>query len=200
MSLERHPHHTGWIEVIAGGMFSGKTETLINRLRRAQIAKRKVQIFKSRIDNRYAEYHIVSHSRLQLEAQNTDCAEDILRLVDPDTEVVGVDEGHFFDFGLVKVCGQLADDGRRVIVAGLDLDYQGKPFEQMAHLLAVAEYITKVQAICIVCGAPANFSQRLVADESRLVVGAEGLYEARCRRCFVPHPIEKEVLAEATAR
>lgn len=190
--MERHPQNSGWIEVIAGGMFSGKTEALIHRLRRAQIARQRVQTFKPRIDERYSKYHIVSHSQMRFEAQIVDHAEEILQLIEAPTTVVGIDEGQFFEPDLVDVCNQLADQGKRVIVAGLDQDYQGKPFEPIPQLLAIAEYITKVQAICAQCGNPANYSQRLVASEDRVVVGADGLYEARCRKCFTPHPIAKE--------
>ncbi|WP_058867111.1 thymidine kinase [Chloracidobacterium thermophilum] len=179
----------GWIEVIAGGMFSGKTEALITRLRRALIARQTVQAFKPRLDDRYEANFIVSHSRLRIETQVVESAEDILECLRPETQVVGIDEGQFLGVGLVTVCRQLAQEGRRVIVAALDLDYRGEPFEPIPHLLAMAEYVSKPQAICVVCGHPANFSQRLIADERRVVVGAEGLYEARCRRCFVPYPV-----------
>lgn len=180
----------GWIEVIAGGMFSGKTEALITRLRRALIARQLVQAFKPRLDDRYEANFIVSHSRLRIETQVVESAEDILMCLRPETQVVGIDEGQFLGTGLVSVCRQLADEGRRVIVAALDLDYRGEPFEPIPYLLAIAEYVTKPQAICVVCGHPANFSQRLIADERRVVVGAEGLYEARCRQCFVPYPVQ----------
>ncbi|QUW02044.1 thymidine kinase [Chloracidobacterium validum] len=179
----------GWIEVIAGGMFSGKTEALITRLRRALIARQSVQAFKPRLDDRYEANFIVSHSQLRIETHVIEQAEDILDCLLPNTQVVGVDEGQFLGLGLVAVCRRLADEGRRVIVAALDLDYRGEPFEPIPHLLAVAEYVSKPQAICVVCGHPANFSQRLIADERRVVVGAEGLYEARCRHCFVPYPV-----------
>ena len=178
--------HGGWIEVITGSMFSGKSEELIRRLRRAQIAKRKVQIFKPRLDNRYSDGHITSHSAMQIQAENVAKARDLLDRVRPDTEVVGIDEGQFFDQELPAVCCTLADQGRRVLVAGLDQDYLGKPFEPMPQLLAIAEYITKTLAICMVCGAPANHTQRLVASSERVLVGAQGTYEARCRRCFDP--------------
>jgi thymidine kinase len=187
MELSARPR--GWIEVIAGGMFSGKTEALITRLRRALIARQTVQAFKPRLDDRYEANFIVSHSRLRIETQVIESAEDILECLRPETQVVGIDEGQFLGVGLVSVCRQLAQEGRRVIVAALDLDYRGEPFEPIPHLLAVAEYVSKPQAICVVCGHPANFSQRLIADERRVVVGAEGLYEARCRRCFVPYPV-----------
>jgi len=178
--------HAGWIEVITGSMFSGKSEELIRRLRRAQIAKRKVQIFKPKIDNRYSDGHITSHSAMQIQAENVAKARDVLDRVRPDTEVVGIDEGQFFDAELPAVCSALADQGKRVIVAGLDQDYLGKPFEPMPQLLAIAEYITKTLAICMVCGAPANHTQRLIASSERVLVGAQGAYEARCRHCFDP--------------
>jgi len=177
---------TGWIEVITGSMFSGKSEELIRRLRRAQIARQKVQIFKPRIDNRYADDHITSHSEMRIASENSTSSRDLLRDVQPDTEVVGIDEGQFFDAELPAVCNTLADQGKRVIVAGLDQDYLGNPFEPMPQLLAIAEYITKTLAICMVCGAPANHTQRLVASSERVLVGAQGTYEARCRRCFDP--------------
>ncbi|OYT73183.1 MAG: thymidine kinase [Chloracidobacterium sp. CP2_5A] len=179
----------GWIEVIAGGMFSGKTEALITRLRRALIARQAVQAFKPRLDDRYEADFIVSHSQLRIKTQLVEQAEDILDCLSPATQVVGIDEGQFLGGELVDVCCRLADEGRRVIVAALDLDYRGEPFEPIPRLLAMAEYVTKPQAICVVCGDPANFSQRLTADERRVVVGADGLYEARCRRCFVPYPV-----------
>ena len=181
-----HRAGAGWLEVVAGSMFSGKSEELIRRLRRAQIAKRKVQIFKPRIDNRYSESHITSHSAMQIEAENVSSSRELLERVKPDTEVVGIDEGQFFDPELPAVCTMLADQGKRVIVAGLDQDYLGKPFEPMPQLLAIAEYITKTHAICMVCGSPANHTQRLVASGDRVLVGAQGLYEARCRKCFDP--------------
>jgi thymidine kinase len=176
----------GWIEVIVGSMFSGKSEELIRRLRRAQIARQKVQIFKPRIDDRYADDHIVSHSEMRIGSCAVAGSRQMLERVEPDTEVVGIDEGQFFDQELPLVCNALADQGKRVIVAGLDQDYLGKPFEPMPQLLAIAEYITKTLAICMVCGNPANHTQRLVASGDRVLVGAQGVYEARCRRCFDP--------------
>ena len=176
----------GWIEVIAGSMFSGKSEELIRRLRREQIARRKVQIFKPKIDNRYSDDHIISHSDMRIASETVASSRELLEKVRPDTEVVGIDEGQFFDPELPAVCGTLADQGKRVLVAGLDQDYLGKPFEPMPQLLAIAEYITKTLAICMVCGAPANHTQRLVVSKERVLVGAQGTYEARCRRCFDP--------------
>src|SRR5215213_8349579 len=177
----------GWIEVIAGSMFSGKSEELIRRLRRARIARLKVQVFKPEIDVRYSRDHIVSHSEMRHESAAVKTAAEILERVAPETEVVGVDEGQFFDNDLVEAANTLAGRGVRVIVAGLDQDYTGRPFGPMPELLAVAEYITKTHAICMRCGQPANYSPRIVEVEGQVVVGASDAYEARCRRCFVPH-------------
>ena len=185
MDIER-TRHTGWIEVICGSMFSGKSEELIRRLRRAQIARQKVQIFKPKFDKRYSDDEIVSHSEMRIPSRNVGTSGDLLSMVDDNTEVVGIDEGQFFDAELPSVCNTLASRGKRVIVAGLDQDYLGKPFEPMPQLLAIAEYITKTLAICMVCGNPANHTQRLVASNDRLLLGAQGTYEARCRRCFDP--------------
>lgn len=179
--------HPGWIEVIAGSMFSGKSEELIRRLRRAKIARQKVQVFKPRIDVRYSHDHIVSHSEMRHESSTVETAAELLSKVEKETEVVGIDEGQFFDNDLVEVANELAGRGMRVIIAGLDQDYTGKPFEPMPQLLAIAEYITKTHAICVRCGQPANYSQRTFDSEERVAVGAGGMYEARCRRCFVPH-------------
>ncbi len=185
MDVVRQPNQ-GWIEVIVGSMFSGKSEELIRRLRRARIARQRVQVFKPRIDTRYATEDIVSHGEMRMESTVVDDSRQLLDQIASDTEVVGIDEGQFFDAGLPAVCTTLADRGVRVIIAGLDQDYLGKPFEPMPQLLAVAEYITKTHAICMVCGNPANHTQRLVASGDRVLVGAAGLYEARCRRCFDP--------------
>ncbi len=179
------PKNTGWIEVIAGCMFSGKTEELIRRMRRAQIARQKVMIFKPRIDNRYSSSHIVSHSEQSLSSTVVDNANEILAQ-SSDAQVIGIDEGQFFTPNIVDVCEQLANAGKRVIIAGLDQDYRGKPFEPMPQLLAIAEYITKTLAICVVCGNPADRTQRTSDSHERVVVGAKDVYEARCRRCFVP--------------
>ena len=177
----------GWVEVIAGSMFSGKSEELIRRLRRAKIARQKVQVFKPKIDIRYSLDHIVSHSEMRHESGVVGSAAEILAQVEPGTEVVGIDEGQFFDNELVAVANELARRGVRVIIAGLDQDYTGKPFGPMPQLLAVAEFITKTHAICVRCGQPANYSQRIVPLDGQVVVGASDAYEARCRRCFVPH-------------
>src|SRR5262245_4674271 len=182
--LHHQRWNLGWIEVICGSMFSGKSEELIRRLRRAQIAKQRVQIFKPIIDTRFSEDHIVSHSEMKIKSQLVRGARDILEAVDSRTQVIGIDEGQFFDLELVVVCNRLADMGRRVIVAGLDQDYRGRPFDPMPQLLAIAEYITKTLAICMRCGAPANRTQRTVSNPERVLVGATDSYEARCRLCF----------------
>lgn len=180
------PKETGWIEVIAGCMFSGKTEELIRRLRRAQIAKQSVKIFKPKIDLRYSRNNIVSHNEQFLPSILIENAEEIFNY-SPDAQVIGIDEAQFFTQGLVNVCNKLADDGKRVIVAGLDLDYRGAPFEPIPQLLAVAEYITKTLAICVVCGNPADRTQRKIKSDERVVVGSEDSYEARCRKChYIP--------------
>ncbi|HIN86242.1 MAG TPA: thymidine kinase [Myxococcales bacterium] len=167
-------------------MFSGKSEELIRRLRRAKIARRRVQVFKPRIDDRYHATSIASHSEHTIEARPIDRAKDILRYTDDRTEVVGIDEAQFFDEEVVEVCQKLANLGKRVIVAGLDQDYLGQPFEPVPQLMAIAEYVTKTLAVCMRCGAPANRTQRLIASADRVVVGATDSYEARCRRCFEP--------------
>jgi len=190
--LERHSSESGWIEVITGSMFSGKSEELIRRLRRAQIARQKVQIFKPAMDGRFSEQHIVSHSEMKIESHAVKSANEILAAVEIDTDVIGIDEGQFFDQDLVRVANSLADQGKRVIVAGLDMDYLGRPFEPMPLLLAIAEDVTKTRAICVRCGSPAAYTQRLIASRERVVVGAAEAYEARCRACFDPHLSEKE--------
>jgi thymidine kinase len=179
------PKNIGWIEVVTGCMFSGKTEELIRRLRRAEIARQKVSIFKPKIDVRYSIEHLVSHSQLKIEANLISDPKEILELA-KDAQVIGIDECQFFDNSLVQVCEKLAYEGKRVICAGLDQDYRGIPFEPMPQLLAVAEYITKTLAICVVCGNPADRTQRKTTNSERVVVGADEIYEARCRRCFQP--------------
>ncbi len=174
---------TGWIEVIVGSMYSGKTEELIRRLRRAQIARQKVEIFKPAIDDRYARDQIVSHSELRIPSRAIRDAKEILRHAH-EAQVIGIDEGQFLGPDLVKVVERLARRGKRVIVAGLDQDYAGRPFEPMPQLLAIAEYITKTLAICVVCGNPANRTYRKKKRAGRVVVGGADLYEARCRRCY----------------
>jgi len=178
----------GWIEVVVGPMFSGKSEELIRRLRRAEIARQRVQIFKPAIDARYAANEIVSHSGLGIPSDNVFKAAEIMEKLSPRTEVVGIDEAQFLGDEVVDVCTKLANLGKRVIVAGLDTDYRGRPFEPMPRLLAIAEEITKLLAICVRCGNPAVHTQRLVESEELIVVGATGAYEARCRRCFEPNP------------
>jgi thymidine kinase len=176
----------GWIEVITGSMFSGKSEELIRRVRRAQIARQKVQIFKPSVDERFSDAEIVSHSEMRIQGVKVGSSAELLRMVDEDTEVVAIDEAQFFDKDLPSVCTTLAEAGKRVVIAGLDTDYLGKPFEPMPVMMAIAEYVTKMHAICMVCGNPASHTQRLVASDHRLLLGASGMYEARCRRCFDP--------------
>ncbi|HKZ51683.1 MAG TPA: thymidine kinase, partial [Candidatus Acidoferrales bacterium] len=177
-------------------MFSGKSEELIRRLRRAEIARQRVQIFKPVIDKRYSDTEIVSHSDLRIPADVVSRSAEILERLDPRTEVVGVDEAHFLDMEVVDVAQRLADMGKRVVVAGLETDYLGRPFEQVRDLMTVAEEVTKLLAICVRCGNPAKHTQRLVASEERILVGASGMYEARCRRCFEPAPSEQTPAAE----
>ncbi|MBL9038477.1 MAG: thymidine kinase [Archangium sp.] len=188
--MHQFPKDIGWVEVICGSMFSGKTEELIRRLKRAMYGKQPIQVFKPDIDNRYDELSVVSHSQLKVVATPVKRAEEILQQLKPNTEVVGIDEVQFLGPEVVGVCETLAARGIRVVCAGLDQDYQGKPFEPMPQLLAISEYITKELAICVVCGNPANRSQRLTDSAERVVVGAAGAYEARCRKCHVPTPVD----------
>ena len=190
----------GWIEAICGPMFSGKSEELIRRLRRAMIARRRVQVFKPHIDTRYSNTEIVSHSDDRLPSQVVASASQILEQLDWRTQVVGVDESNFFGQDLVGIAMQLADSGKQVIVAGLDTDYLGRPFEPMPELLCQAESIVKTLAICMRCGNPAKHTQRLVESADRIVVGATGLYEARCRRCFEPGAPKQEVFEFTSAK
>ncbi len=183
------PKNTGWIEVITGCMFSGKTEELIRRLRRAQIAKQKVKIFKPLIDTRYSESSIVSHNDQSLPSIQIKDIKDVLKLTE-DSQVIGIDEVQFFSDEIVDICNELADKGKRVIVVGLDQDYRGIPFEPMPRLLSIAEYITKSLAICVECGNPADRTQRKTKSSERVIVGAADIYEARCRKC---HYIPEEV-------
>jgi thymidine kinase len=176
----------GWIEVVCGPMFSGKSEELIRRLRRAEIARQRVQIFKPGVDQRYSEDHIVSHSDLKIRSEAVKNASEVMARVDLRTEVIGIDEAQFLGVEMVDVAIRLGDMGKRVIIAGLDTDYLGRPFHPMPELLAIADEITKALAICVQCGNPAKHTQRLVASEDLIVVGAAGMYEARCRRCFEP--------------
>jgi thymidine kinase len=176
----------GWIEVICGPMFSGKSEELIRRLRRAVIARKRVQVFKPALDARYSADEIVSHGDMRMKSEVVTGAREILERLDWRTEVIGVDEVNFLGPELIPVCTRLADSGKQVILAGLDTDYLGRPFPPIPELLALAESITKTLAICMRCGNPAKHTQRLVASDELIVVGAAGVYEARCRRCFEP--------------
>lgn len=173
----------GQLEVICGSMFSGKTEELIRRLNRALIAKQKVEIFKPSIDKRYHEEDVVSHNETAIRSTPVNFAEDILLLAG-DCDVVGIDEVQFFDNRIVHVATVLANSGKRVIMAGLDMDFEGKPFEPMPHLMAIAEYVTKVHAICMKCGDLAAYSFRLIEQKDKVVLGEKESYEARCRKCF----------------
>ncbi|MFB6230451.1 MAG: thymidine kinase [Salinibacter sp.] len=182
---------TGWVEVICGSMFSGKTEELIRRLRRARIARQHTKVFKPTLDERYDEEKVVSHNENSVTTTPVDDAPQILAKTS-DADVVGVDEAQFFGDELVPTCQRLAGDGHRVIVAGLDTDYRADPFDPIPQLMAVAEHVTKLHAVCVVCGAPANHSQRIVPGEDRVLVGATEAYEPRCRQCFEPEPVAVE--------
>jgi thymidine kinase len=184
----------GWIEVICGPMFSGKSEELIRRLRRAMIARKRVQVFKPVIDCRYSVDEIVSHGDQRMKSETVGSAAEILDKLDWRTQVIGIDEPNFLGPGLIEVANRLADSGKQVIIAGLDTDYLGRPFSPIPELLALAESITKTLAICMRCGNPAKHTQRLVESEDLIVVGAAGMYEARCRRCFEPGVPKQEVL------
>jgi thymidine kinase len=201
--MQGHPsvvQDVGWIEVICGSMFSGKSEELIRRLVRARIARQPVQAFKPALDDRFARDHVVSHSGMRVPSVEVESVDDILRLVQPATKVVAVDEVQFLGLELVDAVERLANEGRRVIVAGLDQDYRGRPFEPVPQLMAIAESITKTMAVCVVCGHPANRTQRLVDTPDRVLVGAGEAYEARCRRCWTPEPSDaiRTGRAEAT--
>ena len=186
--------HIGWIEIVCGPMFSGKSEELIRRLRRARIARKRVQVFKPAMDDRYSVTEIVSHGDQRINSEPVAGAREILARVDGRTQVIGVDESNFFGAELVEVAQQLADTGKQVIIAGLDTDFMGRPFTPMPELLCVAESITKTLAICVRCGNPAKHTQRLVESADLIVVGAAEMYEARCRRCFEPGVPKQEVL------
>lgn len=176
----------GWIEVVCGSMFSGKTEELIRRIKRAQFAKQHIELFKPALDNRYAEMEIVSHDASALPTTPVHNASEILLYVSMDTvEVVGIDEIQFFDEGIVEVCNKLANNGIRVIVAGLDMDFQGKPFGPMPKLMAIAEYVSKMHAICTHCGDLATFSHRFVQNEKQVFLGEKDAYEPLCRTCYL---------------
>ncbi len=183
------PQGTGWIEVVTGCMFSGKTEELIRRVRRAQYARQSVVVFKPDLDRRYSDDNVDSHSGQTIRSFRVQSPDQIPGLVG-DASVVAVDEAQFFDERLVGVCEDLANAGHRVIVAGLDMDYLGRPFEPMPQLLAVSEFIQKMLAICVVCGNPADRSQRIVKRDSRVLVGETDAYEARCRKHWNPHNFE----------
>jgi thymidine kinase len=188
------PKETGWIEVIAGCMFSGKTEELIRRLRRAQIAAQKVKIFKPNVDTRYSHDLIVSHSEQSLPSIKLNHIDQIIEL-SREAQVIGIDEAQFFSNEIVSIANRLADEGKRIIIAGLDQDYRGVPFGPIPQLLAVAEYITKTLAICVVCGNPADKTQRKTLSSELVVVGASDIYEARCRRChYIPRENAPSIL------
>ena len=187
-TIPGHHPHPGSLEVVCGSMFSGKTEELIRRLKRAQIARQRVQVFKPRLDDRYAHAQVTSHSGLLHQALPVDGTAELRGLRDPDATVIAIDEVQFFDMAVPDLCRELADEGVRVIVAGLDLDFRGEPFGPMPLLMAEAELVSKLQAICVLCGAPASRSQRLINgvparyDDPIIMVGAQEVYEARCRQ------------------
>jgi thymidine kinase len=187
--VEHAAHRTGWIEVVCGSMFSGKTEELLRRLKRVRLARQPYMLFKPRVDNRYDAVKVVSHEGLAADALPVADADELLSLVQPGTAVVGIDETQFFDGAIVTAAEALASRGLRVIAAGLDQDWQGAPFGPIPSLMAVAEYVTKLHAVCARCGAAATRSQRLAAVEEQLFVGGASAYEARCRACFVPRAV-----------
>lgn len=195
LDRNRHPNKKGWIEVICGCMFSGKTEELIRRLNRALIARQQVEIFKPIIDKRYHHENIVSHAAREIRSTPVHVAQDILLLAG-NCDVVGIDEAQFFDDAIVDVCNQLANSGKRVIVAGLDMDFEGKPFGQMPNLLAVAEFVTKVHAICAQTGELASFSFRLNTNPSQVLLGEKDQYEARSRAAFLEGMKQREQPSE----
>lgn len=174
----------GRIEAISGGMFSGKSEELVRRLRRATIARQKVQVFKPSADTRHDPQRLITRDKRELEAVSVACSCELRQQLQEGVEVVGIDEAQFFDDGLVDLVTELADSGVRVIVAGLDLDYLRRPFGPMPRILAMAEYVDKVHAVCMLCGAPAHYSQRIAGGDEQLQVGDKDAYEARCRRCY----------------
>ena len=179
------PHDSGWIEVVCGSMFSGKTEELIRRLRRAQFAKMSTAIFKPHMDNRYSDNQIVSHNNMKMDSHLVKNAQEIIELAQ-DSEVIGVDEAQFFDDSLVSVCKSLASEKKRVIIAGLDTDFRGNPFGPMPLLMCEADFLDKLRAICMICGNPASCTQRKTKQTRQIVVGETDIYEARCRNCFQP--------------
>lgn len=194
----------GWIEVICGSMFSGKTEELLRRVKRAQIGRQKVQVFKPVIDDRYSADHVQSHNANRVPSRPVERARDILKLVDDNTRVVGIDEAQFFDDTVIEVAQKLAYRGMRVICAGLDMDFRGVPFGPMPKLLSVAEEVTKLSAVCMVCGGAASRSQRIAGpvgpEAARVAVGAKEMYEARCRLCHEPDGITAEVSPSASVQ
>ena len=179
------PRDAGWIEVICGSMFSGKTEELIRRVRRAQIAKMDTIIFKPKVDDRYSPEHIVSHNQMKLNSKIVETSDEILTQSQK-AEVVAIDEAQFFDDDIVEICNILAKQINRVIVAGLDTDYRGEPFGPMPNLICEADYVDKLRAICVKCGNPATYTQRTSKDSQRVVIGETDIYEARCRNCYEP--------------
>jgi len=190
------PRDIGWIEVVCGPMFSGKTSELIRRLERCVYARQRIEIFKPSVDTRYAEEEIVTHSQMSLRAKPVRNALEILERSDSVSEVVGIDEAQFFDGTLIEVVQELAARGKRVIIAGLDQDFRGEPFEPIPSLMAVAEFVSKQLAICMVCGNPAGRSQRMVSSTNQVVLGAGESYEARCRRCHTVEAVERPVQEE----
>ena len=179
------PRDSGWIEVVCGSMFSGKTEELIRLLRRAQFAKMSTAIFKPHMDNRYSDNQIVSHNNMKMDSHLVKNAQEIIELAQ-DSEVIGVDEAQFFDDSLVSVCKSLASEKKRVIIAGLDTDFRGNPFGPMPLLMCEADFLDKLRAICMICGNPASCTQRKTKQTRQIVVGETDIYEARCRNCFQP--------------
>ncbi len=194
--LTGESHRPGRIEVICGSMFSGKTEELIRRMRRASFAKQRVEIFKPAIDTRYSEENVVSHDQHAIQSTPVDSSSSIL-LLSSDADVVGIDEAQFFDDGLVKVCNELANKGVRVIIAGLDMDFQGRPFGPIPGLCAIADEVTKVHAICVKCGALAYISHRLVQNDKRVLLGEKLTYEPLCRECYQKTLLEEQSVSMA---
>lgn len=193
-----HQTNHGWVEVICGSMFSGKTEELLRRIKRAQIARQKVLVFKPRRDDRYGHHHVQSHDLNKISSFSIENATEILEMIEPDTRMVGIDEAQFFDLSIVDVSQKLANRGIIVCVAGLDMDFLGNPFGPMPQLLAVAEHVTKFHAVCMICGHPASRTQRIKTPGSSsdpkqiIMTGAEDLYEARCRKCHEPEAVNRD--------
>jgi thymidine kinase len=196
MNIIHHPN-TGWLEVVCGSMFSGKSEELIRRLRRAQIARQEVIAFKPRLDNRYSETCISSHSQQQIPCVQIDTADEIHQHITPTTQVVGIDEVQFLGERVVPICQEFADRGMRVICAGLDQDYRGRPWSPVPELMALAEHVQKTLAICVICGNPANRTQRKVAGGELVLIGSMDTYEPRCRKCHtVDEPVQTSIFSE----